>query len=255
MRFAYQRRGGPLVTWNGRTAPSPTRAGETRSLGSFYPTTRSSSALRRYGVPDWDRPYNATTGGSAMPYQHDRPLGALDIPRPGAPEILDGYESPQPGAAIIHLGHDCTWAEAHRRAHEMMMHGYMPEGAARSYGQTTIGADDPPKPVNDGMIRKTAVLASAYHGVRRHNGSVMWGLLWALAAYVTPLNGLLVPAFGVAQGFGQAKPKSNPAFIKSVVKRRRKIGAHAGRTKRMPSKTKRKTALYIRAERKTKRGW
>ena len=56
-----------------------------------------------------------------------------------------------------------------------------------------------------------SALAAGYHGVRRNNGSIFWGLVWALAAFVSPVNGVLVPAFGVAQGFAQAKPRNNPS--------------------------------------------
>lgn len=159
MKFAYARTGGPLLNWSGPTPPYPTRAGETRSLGDFYPTTRNSSAMRRYGVKDWDRPYNPVTGGQAMSYQNDRPLGSYDVPVPGGPEIIDGYESPQPGAPIIHLGDDgCTFELAHRRAHGM--HGYLPEGAVRRYGQSMIGADAP-KPDSKGMPTWKMVAAAA----------------------------------------------------------------------------------------------
>jgi hypothetical protein len=135
-------------------------------------------------------------------------FGALDVPRPGAPEIIEGYEPPEPGAATIHLGEACTWDLAHRRSHGLS--GYIPEGAAVRYGQQMLGADAPaapatPTPFDTGLIRKASALAAAYHGVKRHNGSVMWGLLWAAAAYVTPLYGALVPAIGVAQGFGKPK--------------------------------------------------
>ena len=136
MKFAYTRRGGPLLDWSGPTPPSPTRAGETRSLGSL--------------------------GGS------------LDVPRPGAPEIISGYESPHPNAALIHFG-----------------------------------ADAPTK-FDTGLIRKAAVLASAYHGVKRNNGSVLWGLLWVLGAYVAPIYGVSAVGIAVAQGFGQPRFRSNP---------------------------------------------
>lgn len=211
MRFAYTRRGGPLLNWSGSTPPYPSRAGETKSLGDYYPTTRQSSALRRYGVKNWDRPYNPVTGGQAMSYDRDRPLGDLDVPRPGAPEIVSGYESPAPGAAIIHLGDDCTFEEAHRQAHRKSrgLSGYMPEGAARAYGQTMLAADEPKTGplVSSRTLRRAAVLAAAYHGVRRHSGSVLWGLLWGAAAYIAPMNGVIVPAIGVAQGYGQPKAK------------------------------------------------
>lgn len=235
MRFAYARRGGPLLNWSGPTPPYPTRAGETRTLGSFYPTTRSSSALRRYGG-------RGPGYGAAVGYEHNRELGywgatvaghggvgyrpvpgmgSLDLPRPGAPEVVEGYEPPAPGAAIVHLGHACTWEEAHRRAHAMS--GYMPEGAARSYGQTMLSADQPPapKPFDMGLVRKASAIASAYHGVKRNHGSVFWGLLWGVAGYAAPFYGLLVPAIGVAQGFGQPKgPKQNPARCRRRRRRR-----------------------------------
>ena len=151
MRFAYKRRGGPLLDWSGPTPPSPTRAGETRSLGE------------------------------------------LNLPRPGAPEVVSGYESPEPNAATIHLG------------------GFIPEGAVRSYGQQMIGADPAPAKFDMGIVRKASALASAYHGAKRNNGSVLWGLLWGFAGYIAPFYGLLVPAIGVAQGFAQAKPRNNPS--------------------------------------------
>lgn len=152
MKFAYARTGGPLLNWSGPTPPSPSRAGETRSLGSS------------------------------------------DVPRAGAPEIISGYEAPEPGAATIHLG------------------GFIPEGNVRNYGQTML-ADDKPAPLDlAGIARKAGIIASAYHGVKRNNGSITSGLLWALAAWaVFPLHGAIVPAIAVAQGFAQPKLKSNPA--------------------------------------------
>lgn len=188
MKFAYTRRGGPLLDWSGPTPPSQTRAGETRSLGAFYSTTRTSSALRRYGGR------SSGHGGDASGYEMSRSLGSLDIPRPGAPEVISGYESPQPGAAIIHLG------------------GYIPEGAARTYGGTFLGADAPATPLpvapldlKSPLIRRASMLAAAYHGAKRHHGSILWGLLWGAAAFAMPITPLLVPAFALAQGYGKAE--------------------------------------------------
>jgi len=200
MKFAYTRRGGPLLNWSGPTPPYQSRAGETRSLGDFNATTRNSVALRRYGgTRDWP--------GGAKGYEHNRALGDLDVPRPGAPEIVSGYESPEPGAATIHLG------------------GYMPEGAARNYGNTFLADDAAPttsvmSAVSNPLVKKASVLAAAYHGVRRNNGSVLWGLLWAVGAYLAPINGLSAVALAAAQGFGQPKFTNNPA-------RRRKRGKRA----------------------------
>lgn len=152
MKFAYARTGGPLLNWSGSTPPSPTRAGETRSLGD------------------------------------------LDIPRAGAPEIISGY---------------------------------MPEGAARAYGQTTLAAADASKLDLAGIARKAGIIASAYHGVKRNNGSITSGLLWALAAWaVFPFHGAIVPAIAVAQGFAQPKLKSNPA-------RRRRTAGTKTRARRL----------------------
>jgi hypothetical protein len=214
MRFAYKRRGGPLLNWSGPTPPYQSRAGETRSLGDFYATTRNSVALRRYGgTRDWP--------GGPKGYEHTRALGELNVPRPGAPEVVSGYESPEPGAATIHLG------------------GYMPEGAARGYGQTMLSADAPApeKPFDMGLVRKASALAAAYHGVRRNNGSILWGLVWAAAAFVSPLYGTLVPAFAMAQGFGEARPRSNPAMGAATRKKRRRMFAKQKQRRRSRRRT------------------
>jgi hypothetical protein len=219
MKFAYTRRGGPLLDWSGPTAPYQTRAGETRSLGEFYPTTRTSSAMRRYGAR------SAGHSGAAVNYEHSRSLGALDVPRPGAPEVVSGYESPQPGAAIIHLG------------------GYIPEGAVRSYGQQFLGADPEPSTTSkvqdliySPIVKKAAVIASAYHGVKRHNGSVLWGLLWAIGAYLAPVNGVSAVAFAAAQGFGQRKLTSNPARKRKKRPGRKRPGRTTMRLRRKHSR-------------------
>jgi hypothetical protein len=88
--------------------------------------------------------------------------GSSEIPRPGAPEYINPYQ----------LG----------------------DGIATD---TTIGT------VIDGpmMLRTASTLACAYHGVRRHRGSIVWGVIWGLAARVAPL---WTPALAFAQGFGQA---------------------------------------------------
>jgi hypothetical protein len=40
---------------------------------------------------------------------------------------------------------------------------------------------------------------SAYHGYKRHNGSVAWGFAWGGLAAVFPV---IVPAFALGQGIG-----------------------------------------------------
>jgi hypothetical protein len=234
MRFAYTRRGGPLLDWSGPTPPYPSRAGETRSLGDFYATTRNSVALRRYGgTRDWP--------GGPKGYEHSRALGDLDLPMPGAPEVVEDYESPAPGASIVHLGHDCA------------MSGYMPEGAARGYGQTMLSADPPPptKQLDMGLIRKAGILAAAYHGVKRNNGSILGGLLWAVSAWaVFPFYGTIVPAIAFAQGFAQPKAKSNPAR-----KRRAKGAKRRGKKRSTAARKRAKKAMRARMRRVRAADW
>ena len=196
MRFAYARRGGPMLEWDGRSPPSAARAGETRSLG------------------DWGGPlaYDPINGGQAISY--GRSLGSLDVPRAGAPEIVSGYESPEPGAATIHLGADAALAPA-----------------------------PAPAKFDLGLIRKASALAAGYHGVRRNNGSIFWGLIWAAAAFVSPLYGTLVPAFAMAQGFGEARPKSNPAKRNGY-----KVGVSPAK-----AKTKRRKAVTVAGSFRAKR--
>lgn len=192
MRFAYANRGASLLRWNGRTAPSQSRAGETASLGEFN----------------------------------------VDVPRAGAPEVVSGYESPAPGAAVVHLGstlqrygrrrassrlnaasisccENCSCGGGDPCCSDMAtsrsLSGFIPEGTARAYGQQML-ADDAPTPLLESpMVRRAAMIAAAYHGAKRHGGSVMWGLLWAMGAYVAPINGLSAVALATAQGFGEKK--------------------------------------------------
>jgi hypothetical protein len=250
MRFAYTRRGGPLLDWSGVTPPQQSRAGETRSLGDFYPTTRNSNALRRNGGPGAPK-------GAAIGYEHNRRLGYwgsdigggsgsgyrpapgmgdLPIPLPGAPEIIEGYESPAPGAAIIHLGNGYPWDQKYPG--QTSLSGYMPEGAARSYGQTMLAADAPAKTFDMGLVRKASALAAGYHGVKRNNGSIFWGLLWAAAAFITPLYGTLVPAFAAAQGFGRPRgPIQNPAKTRKIRAMGKKYGwKYVGRRSKRKNK-------------------
>lgn len=55
-----------------------------------------------------------------------------------------------------------------------------------------------------GVARAASVLASAYHGVRRNNGSIGWGVAWGLLGGVAPI---ITPAVALAQGFGQPARK------------------------------------------------
>jgi hypothetical protein len=52
-----------------------------------------------------------------------------------------------------------------------------------------------------GALTAAAVAFSAYHGVRRNRGSVVYGLAWGLGAAVAPV---VVPIVAVAQGYAEA---------------------------------------------------
>lgn len=47
-----------------------------------------------------------------------------------------------------------------------------------------------------------SMAASAVHGTRRHNGSVGWGIAWAIMGALFPI---ITPSIAVAQGFGRPK--------------------------------------------------
>ena len=78
---------------------------------------------------------------------------------------------------------------------------YLPAG----YPEITV-MSNPPKPVSAGsvvygLLATASSAASAYHGVKRNNGSIGWGITWGLLGGMFPV---LTPAIAVAQGF--AKP-------------------------------------------------
>lgn len=53
------------------------------------------------------------------------------------------------------------------------------------------------------VLSIASAAASGFHGVRRHNGSVGWGIWWFLMGGLFPV---ITPVVAVAQGF--AKPKA-----------------------------------------------
>jgi hypothetical protein len=68
---------------------------------------------------------------------------------------------------------------------------------------TNFPATDFPKPSPFWVVASIASgAASAYHGSKRHGGSVIWGLVWGLAGGLFPV---VTPAIGAAQGFGVCK--------------------------------------------------
>jgi hypothetical protein len=99
VKFAYARRGGPLLSWSGPSAPMQSRAADAKSLGAFWPTEQQSYNVMQIGgaVPSPRR-------GALRRYPYHRAFAGSDIPRPGSPEIIGAYEDPKPGAALIRLG-------------------------------------------------------------------------------------------------------------------------------------------------------
>jgi hypothetical protein len=51
-------------------------------------------------------------------------------------------------------------------------------------------------------VNKAGMALAAYHGVRRNNGSLLWGAIWALAGRLMPVATV---AFSIAQGYAQKK--------------------------------------------------
>jgi hypothetical protein len=71
MKFAYQRQGGPLVTW-GQAAPKQSRAAETSGLGSLGGTTLDEPTLV-LPAPGAPEPIGVTP-----PSSYTRPVGPLN---------------------------------------------------------------------------------------------------------------------------------------------------------------------------------
>lgn len=99
MKFAYKRRGGPLLSWAGPAAPLQSRGADARSLGEFWPTEQRSYNVRHIGGA-----VRSPREGTVRQYPYSRAFAGDDIPRPGSPEIIGAYEDPKPGAALVRLG-------------------------------------------------------------------------------------------------------------------------------------------------------
>ena len=55
-----------------------------------------------------------------------------------------------------------------------------------------------------GIASLASMAASAYHGSKRHGGSIGWGVWWGVVGGIFPV---LTPAIGAAQGFAKCKYK------------------------------------------------
>ncbi|HEY5656558.1 MAG TPA: hypothetical protein VIY27_02095 [Myxococcota bacterium] len=74
------------------------------------------------------------------------------------------------------------------------------------FGDSGDGMGADPEEVRRNVGRAWSVLgplsaaASAYHGYKRHRGSLGWAIGWAIMGSLFPV---ITPAIAVAQGFGQ----------------------------------------------------
>lgn len=62
-------------------------------------------------------------------------------------------------------------------------------------------------PLAKTVINLSSAVTAAYHGTRRNHGSVFWGVVWFALGAAFPV---IVPAIGVAQGFGRPRPNNCP---------------------------------------------
>lgn len=51
-----------------------------------------------------------------------------------------------------------------------------------------------------GALTMASAIASGYHGVKRNNGSIFWGIVWFTAGAAFPVA---APLLGLAQGYAQ----------------------------------------------------
>lgn len=80
-----------------------------------------------------------------------------------------------------------------------------PDGSIATSSDACPGAASTPSSTWSkvyGALAIASAVASGYHGVRRHNGSVLWGLLWFGLGGLFPV---VTPTVAFAQGF--AKPE------------------------------------------------
>ena len=65
--------------------------------------------------------------------------------------------------------------------------------------QTRLGAPGSAGVTAWTILSIASSAASAYHGSKRHGGSIGWGIAWGAVGAIFPV---LTPAIGAAQGFG-----------------------------------------------------
>lgn len=57
-------------------------------------------------------------------------------------------------------------------------------------------------PILWGLLAVASVAASAYHGSKRHGGSIGWGVGWGILGGLFPV---LTPAIAAGQGFAECR--------------------------------------------------
>lgn len=65
-----------------------------------------------------------------------------------------------------------------------------------------------------GVLSAASIAASAYHGAKRHGGSIGWGLAWGALGGLFPV---VTPAIGAAQGFAKCEFGCAPKGVKGPI--------------------------------------
>lgn len=173
-RYLYQRRGGPLVRWDNPSGrpPGQARASEAKSLGTL---------------------------GSTDVFDVPRTL-----PRGGGPEYISNGMNGMDGMGCADgCGGTCKKTLAQRYQERRGQGSYIAVGddtatVSRNDKLTADMQAYMKSPV--GIAYQVTGLAMIYHGYKRHNGSILWGLLWGLTGFTG------IP-FALAQGFGKPMRK------------------------------------------------
>lgn len=88
----------------------------------------------------------------------------------------------------------------------LLTSGVDPNAASISPGSATgHGPVGSFVPIMWGLLSTVSAAVSGYHGLKRHHGSIGWGLAWFALGGMFPI---LVPTIGFAQGYGKPMARS-----------------------------------------------
>lgn len=92
----------------------------------------------------------------------------------------------------------CCQQQARPRGPNLVMGRKLDTGIVRPLGADGESLLDSP------WLPKIGMVVAGYHGVRRNNGSLFWGAVWAIAGRFAPIA---VSGLAVAQGYAAPKPR------------------------------------------------